>query len=182
MEIQLHFVVEGLRKQTTDRINSKQEWQQSSRFNEMGKNWTVAETNEPSVKTTLAVECWDECSVLCFVRLSRVAQQAAGFLIEVSCMIESTRLGPQTRTAQLFSATHGSEHLLLRGKSIISFPSWRKCTEQMRKQHTLMLLLLGWCYSQIHSCSQWTWLFILWQVWETATSLCNWKLSALPLH
>lgn len=45
-------------------------------------------------------------------------------------MIESTIVGTQTRTAGPFNATHGSEHLFTRGKSIISSP---KCIGQMRK-------------------------------------------------
>lgn len=48
-------------------------------------------------------------------------------------MIESTIVGLQTKTAGPFNTTHGSEHLFIRGKSIISSPKWSKCIGQMRK-------------------------------------------------
>lgn len=48
-------------------------------------------------------------------------------------MIESTLAGPQTRTAGPFKATHGSEHLFIRGKSITSSPKWSKCIGQTRQ-------------------------------------------------
>lgn len=53
--------------------------------------------------------------------------------MEVNCMTESTIAGHQTRTAGLFSGTHGSKHLFRGGKSIISPPRCRRCIGQMRK-------------------------------------------------
>lgn len=60
-------------KQTMEGISSKQGWQQTSRFGEIGKNWTivsiVVESNKPSVKTTRAVVCQANRSTLCYIRM-----------------------------------------------------------------------------------------------------------------
>lgn len=66
--------------------------------------------------------------MFCFQRHSAGCRS----VIEVKCMIESTFAGPQTGTAGPFNTTHGSEHLFIRGKSIIS--------SQMRKTG------ISWCY------------------------------------
>lgn len=89
-------------------------------------------------------------------------------------MIESTIAGPQTRTAGPFNATHGSEHLFIRGKSIISSLRWSKCIGQMRKlaylNVTLTWLVICLRYIVVLSALDF---FIHRQFWETATSLCN---------